>query len=116
MPALGLDLEFKIEIYCSAKTVSLQFKMLKELILNLQDWYDYLLSKWRTIIIFGLLGAIMGFLVANYKKTVYVATSTFVLEDDNSSAGSLGNIGGLASIAGIQLSSGGGIFQGDNII
>jgi hypothetical protein len=90
--------------------------MLKELILNLKDWYDYLISKWRTIIIFGLLGAILGFVLAYQKKIVYVATSTFVLEDENSAAGSLGSFGGLASIAGIQLGSGGGIFQGDNII
>jgi hypothetical protein len=49
------------------------------------------------------------------KKPIYTATTTFVLEEgDKTSA--LGGLGGLASMAGIDLGGGGGLFQGDNII
>jgi hypothetical protein len=89
---------------------------LKELILKIREWWRYLLSKWVIIFIFGVLGGILGFVYAYFKKPVYTATTTFVLEDEKGS-GSLGNLAGLASMAGFDLGgSGGGIFQGDNIL
>lgn len=89
---------------------------LKEILLKVQHWWKYLLSKWILILIFGLTGGLLGFLYANSKATVYVATTTFVLEDEKSNGG-LGSLTGLASMAGVDLgSSGGGIFQGDNIL
>lgn len=90
---------------------------LKELILKIQEWWRYLLSKWLIILIFGILGGILGFTYAYFKKPVYTATTTFVLEDEKGSSGGLGNLAGLASMAGVDLGgSGGGIFQGDNIL
>lgn len=89
---------------------------LKELILKIQDWYRYLLSKWLIIVVCGLAGGALGFVYALSKKPVYTATTTFVLEDEKGGGG-LGNLAGLASIAGVDLGgSGGGIFQGDNIL
>lgn len=88
---------------------------LKELILKLQDWWRYLLSKWLIILIVGLLGGALGLLYSIYKKPTYVATLTFVLEEENK--GGLANLGGLAAMAGINVGGGGGgIFQGDNIL
>jgi hypothetical protein len=89
---------------------------LKELILRIQDWYCYLLSKWMIILVCGLIGGGLGFAYAYTKRPVYTATTTFVLEDEKGGGG-LGNLAGLASIAGVDLGgSGGGIFQGDNIL
>ena len=89
---------------------------LKELILKIQEWWRYLLSKWVVILIFGLLGGILGFGYAYLKKPIYTATTTFVLEDEKGGGG-LGNLAGLASMAGVDLNGGGGgIFQGDNIL
>ena len=89
---------------------------LKELILKIQELWKYLLSKWIIILAFGLLGAVLGFTYAYFKKPIYSATTTFVLEDEKGTGG-LGNLAGLASIAGVDLGSGGGgIFQGDNIL
>ncbi len=89
---------------------------LKELILKIRDWWRYLLSKWLIIIAFGLMGGTIGYIYAYFRKPVYTATTTFVLEDEKS-AGGLGSLAGLASIAGVDLGgSGGGIFQGDNIL
>lgn len=88
---------------------------LKELVFEIGKWWRYLLSKWLIILVFGLLGGILGFVYAYFKKTVYIATTTFVLEDEKGSGG-LGNLAGLASMAGVDVSNGGGIFQGENIL
>lgn len=91
----------------------------KDLILKVQEWYHFLLSKWLIIVGFGFLGGILGLAFSYFTKPTYTATTSFVLEDNTPSGGisTLGNLGGLASMAGIDLGSGGGgIFQGDNII
>lgn len=89
----------------------------KELIFKINEWWVYLLSKWLIIVGFVLLGGTIGFFYARSKKTIYLATTTFVLEDEKSSSGGLGNLAGLASMAGLDLGgSGGGVFQGDNIL
>jgi len=101
-------------------TESQQYKQsdeisLKELIRKTQEWWRYLLSKWVVILIFGLLGCILGFTYAYAKKPIYTASTTFVLEDEK--GGGMGNLAGLASMAGVDLGGGGGgIFQGDNIL
>lgn len=89
---------------------------LKELLIKIRDWWRYLSSRWLIVLVFSLLGGVLGFFYASTKKTVYTATTTFVLEDEKGGGG-LGNLAGLASMAGVDLSgSGGGIFQGDNIL
>lgn len=87
----------------------------KELILKIGDYWRYLLSNWKVILLFGLMGSGLGFLYAYNKKPVYTATTTFVLEEDKGDG--MGSFAGLANIAGIDLGgSGGSIFQGDNIL
>ena len=88
---------------------------LKDLIFKLGKWRRYLFSKWLIILLSGLLGGALGFYYAYCKKPIYTATTTFVLEDEKGSGG-LGNLAGLASIAGVDVGGGGGIFQGDNIM
>lgn len=89
---------------------------LKEFILKTKSWFKYLFSKWYIWIIAGLLGAITGFLYAKYRTIEYTATTTFVLETGENTGGGLGQMAGLAALAGIDLGgSGGGIFQGDNL-
>src|SRR5690554_729328 len=88
---------------------------LKELILKLQDWWRYLLSKWLIILIVGLIGGGLGLLKSLSIKPTYIAALTFVLEEEGGKGG-LGSLGGLAAMAGINIGGGGGgIFQGDNI-
>lgn len=88
----------------------------KELIYKIREWFNYLLTKWIIIVVVGLLGGILGYMYARSKKHTYTATTTFVLEDSNSGNSALNSIGGLASMVGVDVGSGGGIFQGDNII
>ncbi|WP_121812097.1 GumC domain-containing protein [Mucilaginibacter kameinonensis] len=88
---------------------------IKELITKIQLGLKYLIRNWEIIIAIGFLGGITGTCYAFLKKSQYVASCNFVLEDSKS--GAMGQYAGLASLAGINLggSSNGGIFEGDNI-
>lgn len=87
---------------------------LKELILKIQEWYRFLLSKWKTILIAGIIGGCLGLGYSFIKKPVYTANLTFALEEKTVNAGGLGAI---ASQFGFNIGgSEGGAFSGDNII
>ena len=82
----------------------------------IKEWFHYLLSKWYWIVLFGILGAAIGFWYAKIQKPVYTATTTFVLETGEKGGG-LSQYAGLAAMAGIDLAGGGGgLFQGENIL
>lgn len=105
----GHNTEFKARV--DSDEISFRIIILK----LLYSW-QFLLKNWISVIIVGVIGGVIGLSYAFYKKPIYTATTTFVLEDDNSS-GSLSGLSGLASMAGVDLGgSGGGIFQGDNIL
>jgi uncharacterized protein involved in exopolysaccharide biosynthesis len=87
---------------------------LKELIQKLQEWIAYLKTQWKLIIGIAALGGIIGFAYASFQKLTYLATTTFVLEEDK---GSGGGALGLASSFGFDLGGGGGgLFTSSNII
>lgn len=89
---------------------------LKELVQRAKKWYFYLLSKWKSIVLFGIIGACLGLAYSFIKKPIYTATLTFALEDEKAGGGGLGGALGLASSFGIDLGgSGGGIFTGSNL-
>jgi hypothetical protein len=88
---------------------------LKELIQKIQEWVAYLKMQWKLIIGIAALGSIMGFVYASFQKPSYLATTTFVLEEDK--GGGLGGAMGLASSFGFDLDGGGGgLFTSSNII
>ncbi|HEY4326923.1 MAG TPA: lipopolysaccharide biosynthesis protein [Mucilaginibacter sp.] len=91
---------------------------LKDVLLKLIEWRKYLLSKWKPILIAGILGAALGITYSFIKKPLYIAELSFALDDDKSSNGGLGAAAGLASQFGIDLGSsgGGGAFAGDNLL
>jgi uncharacterized protein involved in exopolysaccharide biosynthesis len=87
---------------------------LKELIQKIQKWITYLKTQWKLIIGIAAIGGIIGFVYASFQKPSYLATTTFVLEEDNGVGG--GAIG-LASSFGFDLGGGGGgLFTSSNII
>jgi uncharacterized protein involved in exopolysaccharide biosynthesis len=89
---------------------------LKELIQKIQDWIVYLKTQWKLIIGIAVLGGIIGFVYASFQKPTYLATTTFVLEEDKGGGG-LGGAMGLASSFGFDLGGGGGgLFSSSNII
>lgn len=88
---------------------------LKDIILKLKSYIKFLKKRWLGLILCGVLAGIIGLLYATYKKPIYIATCSFVLEE--SKGPGLSQYAGLASIAGIDLGGGGGgVFEGDNII
>ena len=91
---------------------------LKELILKAKEWYTFLLSQWKIIVLSGTIGAILGLGYSFYKKPTYTATLTYALEDGKSSSG-LGGALGLASSFGFDIGGAGGnsgAFSGANLM
>jgi uncharacterized protein involved in exopolysaccharide biosynthesis len=89
---------------------------LKELIQKIQEWIAYLKTQWKLIIGIAALGGIIGFVYASFQKPNYLATTTFVLEEDKGGGG-LGGAMGLASSFGFDIGGGGGgLFTSSNII
>jgi uncharacterized protein involved in exopolysaccharide biosynthesis len=89
---------------------------LKVIILNIQSLWRYLLSKWKSILLAGIVCAGIGLAYAYLKKPTYIATLSFALEDPKS-GNALGAYSGIASQLGLDPgNSGGGAFGGDNLI
>jgi hypothetical protein len=90
---------------------------LRDIILKVRELKWYLLSKWKIILLAGLVGGVLGLSYSLIKKPVYKAELSFALQDDNSNTGGLGAAAGLASQFGLDLGSGaGGAFSGDNLM
>jgi hypothetical protein len=90
---------------------------LKEVFQNLSEWLSFFLSQWKILILAGIIGLGFGFLVSKFKKPVFHAETSFVLEEGE--GGGIGQMSGLASLVGVNLGSLGGtsgLFQGDNIM
>jgi len=88
---------------------------LLELIKKIKEWYAYLLTKWKVIVLAGFVGAGLGLTYSLIVKPVYTANLSFVVEDEKSSGG-LGGALGLASSFGFDLGGGGGnVFSGSNL-
>jgi uncharacterized protein involved in exopolysaccharide biosynthesis len=75
------------------------------------DLRDIILPLWKarkqiltTAIIFAIIGGIIGFLT----PATYTASSTFLPQTSQAGGGLSGSLGGLASLAGINLSTGAG--------
>jgi len=74
-----------------------------------------LLSKWKTIVLAGCIGAVLGLTYSFIKKPIYTASLSFALENNNPSGGLSGALG-LASSLGFDLGgNGGGMFEGSNL-
>lgn len=88
----------------------------KELIHSLRDLFKYLLSRWMLILLFMITGGVLGLVFSVRSKVTYLATCTFVLEEESGSGG-IPQLAGLASMVGLDLGGGGGgVFQGENLL
>lgn len=90
---------------------------LKELILKIQEFWLYLIAKWKVIVLAGIIGGLIGLTYAYSKKFLYIAELSFGLDEGQPGMGMSGAYSGLASMAGIDLGGGGGgMFAGENLI
>ena len=80
---------------------------LKELIFKIREWYQFLLTKWKLIIVISAIGGAIGLTYAFFQKPIYKADLTFAMEDEKSGGGGLSGALGLASSFGIDLGGGG---------
>ena len=91
---------------------------LKEVIFKIREWYQFLLTNWKLIILVSAFGGAIGLTYAFFQKPIYKAELTFALEDEKSGGGGLSGALGLASSIGIDLGGGGGLsgaFSGANL-
>jgi len=89
---------------------------LKELIVKVKEWWQYLLTKWLIILAFGLGGAVIGLVVSLLTPPKYTAKLSFALVEKSSGGGGLAD---LASSFGLSSMLGGGssgAFSGDNLL
>ncbi|TSJ36393.1 lipopolysaccharide biosynthesis protein [Mucilaginibacter corticis] len=86
-------------------------ELIKKIILVISD----ILKKWKLLLTFTCLGALGGVVLSLVTMPKYTAVCTFVL-DENDKSSVLGEYAGLASLAGLDVGGGGGIFKGDNIL
>jgi len=86
----------------------------ENIVILLKFWFNYILSKWVTLAVIGAIGLLAGIAYARFQKAIYNAELTFTPEAGGS--GQLGAYVGLAAQFGIDLGSGGNVFEGDNIV
>jgi hypothetical protein len=88
---------------------------LKDIVLRFGSFFRFLKRKSVVILLWAVLGGVIGLVYAMFKKPSYIATCSFVLDETKTSG--LSQYAGLASMAGIDLGdNGGGVFEGDNIV
>lgn len=83
---------------------------LKDLIIRIKNVLGFLVKKWKLILLFVILGAASGFLLAKFKKPLYKAKSIFVLDEGGGNTPAA--IGGLAMLGLNFGSSSSGLFSG----
>lgn len=88
---------------------------LRDTVKGLKMTINYLFSKWKIIVLAGLLGGALGFFYAYIQHVKYKAVLTFALEEKG---GGIGNYANIASQLGLDVgaSSSGGAFVGENLL
>jgi uncharacterized protein involved in exopolysaccharide biosynthesis len=77
---------------------------LKDIIKEIRSWKDLFVRNFKKILLFGLIGGLIGFTYAYFSKPIYTAKLTFVMRADaNSSA--ISGLAGLSSLLGAGTSA-----------
>jgi hypothetical protein len=79
---------------------------LKEMILTFREWWIYMLSKWKLIILLGIVGGGAGLSYALLSEPEYIAETVFVLENAKSDGGGVASIAAKFGLGGMSSSSG----------
>ncbi|HTN46277.1 MAG TPA: hypothetical protein VL098_08020 [Flavipsychrobacter sp.] len=79
---------------------------LKEVILSIEAWWKYMLSKWKVLALFGVIGGMLGLVYSLITPTTYKAETSFVLdskrgESDFSSLAAKFGLGGSSGNKGL---------------
>ena len=95
-------------------TVNADEISLKELMEKAKEWWQYLLSKWLIILIFGFGGAAIGLVVSLLTKPKYTAHLSFAMVEK--SAGGLADLASSFGLSGMMGGGSNGAFSGDNLL
>ncbi len=87
---------------------------LKELILSIQNWISFIISKWKILLLISIIAAVLGIVKSKFTKGAYVAECNFILDEGNN----LSKSSGLSSLAllGVGGESEADLFTGKNLI
>ncbi len=88
---------------------------IQEVIQKLKFYYNYLLSKWKIICIFGFGGAALGLVASFIVKPTYTAHMSFALVE-KSTGGGLADLASSFGFAGLIGGGNNGAFSGDNLL
>jgi len=88
---------------------------LKKAIQKFGNSRRHIASKWKLLLVAAIIGGTFGFTYAIFKKPVYTAECTFVMEESDKGGDALGQYSSLASMVGIDVGGSNSIFQADNI-
>jgi hypothetical protein len=83
----------------------------KKKITAIKEWSNYILHKWKLILLVAVIGGLLGLGFALLKKVTYKSELTFVLSNEDNN-----DLSSLTSQFGISLGSGGDVFSADNIV
>ncbi|HEU0065017.1 MAG TPA: Wzz/FepE/Etk N-terminal domain-containing protein, partial [Flavisolibacter sp.] len=87
-----------------------------DIINKMKSFSHHLIKRWWLILLFALIGAIIGVVYFNLQKPKYEAISTFILEEKQSGMGGLSSIASQFGFDVGGLTGGGSLFAGDNIL
>lgn len=85
---------------------------LKEVLISINKWVIYFLSKWKLLSLLLIIGALFGLCYSILTPLQYQAKSTFIVDDHNQSNTDIGVLG----VLGLGGSENPGLFSGDNLI
>jgi uncharacterized protein involved in exopolysaccharide biosynthesis len=86
------------------------------LLQSLIGLFHFCLKRWWLLLIFGIIGAGLGFWYAYSKKPLYEGRLSFALEDNSGGGSLLSGAMGLASELGLSMGGKQDIFGGENIL
>ena len=89
---------------------------LKELIVKAKEWWQYLLTKWVIILVFGLGGAVIGLITSLLTPPKYTAHLSFALVEKSSGGGGLADLASSFGLSSMLGGGGSGAFSGDNLL
>lgn len=89
---------------------------LKELLQKAREWWQYLLTKWIIILIFGIGGAAIGLVVSLRTPPKYTAHLSFALVEKSAGGGGLADLASSFGLSGMMGGGSSGAFSGDNLL
>jgi uncharacterized protein involved in exopolysaccharide biosynthesis len=88
---------------------------LKEIIQKIIVWVSYFKSKWKILLLAGILGSILGLIYAFIEKPIYKANLTFAFYEKDGKGG-LGSIASQFGLGGLTGGADGDVFSGYNML